>query len=141
MTPSDETQLETQLQRLHLHHIRSHYQAAADQAAEKQCSYVDYLAQLIDGETTLRDNRSIERRIWNARFPMLKTLEEFQWSWPRKINRPQIQNLFRLAFIPAHTNVVLIGNVGLGKTHLSRGGVRNCSKMTTKLNPRVLDEN
>jgi DNA replication protein DnaC len=47
------------------------------------------------------------------------TLEDFQWSWPRKINRPQIQNLFRLAFIAAHANIVLIGNVGLGKTHLS----------------------
>jgi DNA replication protein DnaC len=80
---------------------------------------VDYLAQLADGETALRENRSIERRIRDARFPVLKTLEEFQWSWPRKINRPQIQNLFRLAFIAAHTNVVLIGNVGLGKTHLS----------------------
>ncbi len=119
MTPSDQMQLETQLQRLHLNHIKSHYQAAAARAAEQQCSYVDYLAHLIDGETTLRENRSIERRIRNARFPVLKTLEEFQWSWPRKINRPQIQNLFRLAFIAAHTNVVLIGNVGLGKTHLS----------------------
>src|SRR6266576_2745263 len=38
---------------------------------------------------------------------------------PKKINRPQIQNLFRLAFIATQTNVVLIGNVGLGKTHLS----------------------
>ena len=119
MTPSDHTRLETQLQRLHLHHIKSHYQAAADKAAEQQRSYVDYLAQLVDGETALHENRSIERRIRNARFPVLKTLEEFQWSWPRKINRPQIQNLFRLAFIAAHTNVVLIGNVGLGKTHLS----------------------
>src|ERR1700683_165591 len=119
MTPSDQTQLETQLQRLHLHHIKSHYQAAATTAAEQQCSYVDYLVWLIEGETTLRDNRSIERRIRNARFPVLKTLEEFQWSWPKKINRPQIQNLFRLAFIATQTNVVLIGNVGLGKTHLS----------------------
>jgi len=119
MTPSDQTRLDTQLQRLHLHHIRSHYQAAATKAAEEQCSYVDYLAQLIEGETTLRENRSIERRIRNARFPVLKTLEEFQWSWPKKINRPQIQNLFRLAFIATQTNVVLIGNVGLGKTHLS----------------------
>jgi DNA replication protein DnaC len=119
MTPSDQTRLDTQLQRLHLHHIRSHYQAAATKAAEEQCSYVDYLAQLIEGETTLRENRSIERRIRNARFPVLKTLEEFQWSWPNKINRPQIQNLFRLAFIATQTNVVLIGNVGLGKTHLS----------------------
>jgi DNA replication protein DnaC len=119
MTPSDQTRLETQLQRLHLHHIKSHYQAAADKAAEQQRSYVDYLAQLVDGETALHENRSIERRIRNARFPVLKTLEEFQWSWPKKINRPQIQNLFRLAFIAANTNVVLIGNVGLGKTHLS----------------------
>jgi DNA replication protein DnaC len=119
MTPSDQTRLETQLQQLHLHHFKSHYQTAADKAAEQQRSYVDYLAQLVDGETALRDNRSIERRVRNARFPVLKTLEDFQWSWPKKINRPQIQNLFRLAFIATHTNVVLIGNVGLGKTHLS----------------------
>jgi DNA replication protein DnaC len=119
MTPSDQTRLDAQLQRLHLHHIQSHYQAVATKAAEQQRSHVDYLAQLIEGEATLRENRSIERRIRNPRFPVLKTLEEFQWSWPRKINRPQIQNLFRLAFVAAHTNVVLIGNVGLGKTHLS----------------------
>jgi DNA replication protein DnaC len=119
MTPSDQTRLETQLQRLQLRHFKSHYQAAADKAAEQQRSHVDYLAQLADGETALRENRSIERRVRNARFPVLKTIEDFQWSWPRKINRPQIQNLFRLAFIASHTNVVLIGNVGLGKTHLS----------------------
>jgi DNA replication protein DnaC len=119
MTPSDQTRLEAQLQRLQLRHFKSHYQAAADKAAEQQRSHVDYLAQLIEGETALRENRSIERRVKNARFPVLKTLDDFQWSWPRKINRPQIQNLFRLAFIASHTNVVLIGNVGLGKTHLS----------------------
>ena len=117
MTSSDQTRLDAQLHRLHLHHIQSHYQAVATKAAEQHCSYVDYLAQLIEGETTLRENRSIERRIKNARFPVLKTLDEFQWSWPKKINRPQIQNLFRLAFIATQTNVVLIGNVGLGKTH------------------------
>jgi len=119
MTPSDQTRLDAQLHRLHLHHIQSHYQAVATKAAEQHHSYVDYLAQLIEGETTLRENRSIERRIKNARFPVLKTIDEFQWSWPKKINRPQIQNLFRLAFIATQTNVVLIGNVGLGKTHLS----------------------
>src|SRR5258708_12257386 len=119
MTPNDQTRLETQLQRLQLRHFKSHYQTAADKAAGQQRSHVDYLAQLADGETALRENRSIERRIRNARFPVLKTLEDFQWSWPKKINRPQIQNLFRLTFIATHTNVVLIGNVGVGKTHLS----------------------
>jgi DNA replication protein DnaC len=119
MTPNDETRLDPQLHQLHLRHIQKHYQELAAKAAEEQRSHVDYLAQLIEGEATVRENRSIERRIKNARFPVLKTLDTFQWSWPKKINRPQIQNLFRLDFIATQTNVVLIGNVGLGKTHLS----------------------
>ena len=50
---------------------------------------------------------------------MLKTIDQFDWSWPKKINRPQIQNLFRLRFIEDKANVMFIANVGLGKTHLS----------------------
>src|ERR1700694_1187304 len=119
MTPSDLTRLDAQLHDLHLHYIQSHYQALATKAAEQQRSHLDYLEQLVEGEATMRENRSIERRIKNARFPVLKTLDDFQWSWPKKINRPQIQILFRLAFIATQTNIVLIGNVGLGKTHLS----------------------
>jgi DNA replication protein DnaC len=119
MTPSDQTQLDVQLQRLHLQYIQSNYQTLARKAAEQQRSYLDYLAQLVEGEFTAREMRSIERRIKNARFPVRKNLEDFQWSWPKKINRLQIQNLFRLDFIATCTNVVIIGNVGLGKTHLS----------------------
>jgi DNA replication protein DnaC len=119
MTRSDQTQLDIQLQRLHLQYIQSNYQTLARKAAEQQLSYLDYLAQLIEGEFTTREMRSIERRIKNARFPVRKTLDDFQWSWPKKINRLQIQNLFRLDFIATCTNVVMIGNVGLGKTHLS----------------------
>ena len=119
MTQSDAIRLDAQLHALHLHYIQGHYQALAAKAAEQHRSHVDYLAQLIEGEATKRENRSIERRIKNVRFPVIKTLDEFQWSWPKKVNRPQIQNLFRLDFIATQTNVVLIGNVGLGKTHLS----------------------
>ena len=119
MPPTDLTRLDAQLQRLQLPYIQSQYQALAAKAAEQQRSHLDYLEQLVEGEATMRENRSIERRIRNARFPVLKTLDDFQWSWPKKINRPQIQNLFRLAFIATQTNVVLIGNVGIGKTHLS----------------------
>jgi DNA replication protein DnaC len=119
MTPSDQTQLDVQLQRLHLLYIQSNYQTLAHKAAEQQRSYLDYLAQLVEGEFITREMRSIERRIKNARFPVRKTLDEFQWSWPKKINRLQVQNLFRLDFIGTCTNVVMIGNVGLGKTHLS----------------------
>jgi DNA replication protein DnaC len=100
-------------------YIQSNYQTLAHKAAEQQRSYLDYLAQLVEGEFITREMRSIERRIKNARFPVRKTLDDFQWSWPKKINRLQVQNLFRLDFIGTCTNVVMIGNVGLGKTHLS----------------------
>jgi hypothetical protein len=54
-----------------------------------------------------------------ARFPCLKTLDQFDWNWPKKINRTQVQNLFRLAFFKDKTNVIFLGGVGLGKTHLA----------------------
>lgn len=116
---NDLAPLDAQLQLLHLHYIRDHYLALATKAAEHQLSPLDFLAQLIEGEAARREQRSIERRIRDARFPVLKTLDDFQWNWPKKINRPQIQNLFRMAFVATQTNIVLIGNVGLGKTHLA----------------------
>jgi len=119
MSPSDRNRLDTHLEYLRLTYCRDHYQALAAKAAEKQRSHVDYLAQLVEGEAALRENRAIKGRIKKAHFPVLKTLDDFEWSWPKKINRPQIQNLFRLAFITDKTNVVFISTVGLGKTHIS----------------------
>lgn len=119
MTPSDLNRLDTQLERLRLPHIKSHYQDLATKAAHKQLSHLAYLAELIEGEAGVRESRAIERRIRKARFPVLKTMDDFQWGWPKKINRLQIQNLFRLAFIADNINAVLISNVGLGKTHIA----------------------
>ena len=61
MTPSDQTQLDALLQRLHLQYVQSHYLTLASKAAEQQRSHVDYLAQLVEGEFTTREMRSIER--------------------------------------------------------------------------------
>jgi len=120
MIPSENSNraLQAYLAALHLHFIREHYPALANEAAVQQWPHVDYLARLVEGEAHRREQRSIERRIELARFPVPKTLEEFQWSWPKKINRLQVQNLFRLAFVDTHTNIILLGAVGLGKTHL-----------------------
>jgi DNA replication protein DnaC len=119
VTPSDLKRLDAQLDALHLSHVKSHYQAFATTAAQKQLSHLAYLAELIEGEASEREARAIVRRIRQARFPVLKTMEDFEWSWPKKINRPQIQNLFRLAFVATNTNVVFISTVGLGKTHIA----------------------
>jgi DNA replication protein DnaC len=85
--------LDAQLQRLQLHHIQSHYLALAAKAAEQQCSHLDYPEQLVEGEATMRENRSIERRIKNARFPVLKSLDDFQWSWPKKLNNYRLASV------------------------------------------------
>ena len=111
--------LSTQLTALRLPYIKAHSAELAQQAAANHWSHVEYLACLIEGEAAWREDRSIERRVKLARFPVLKTLEQFQWNWPKKINRLQIQNLFRLAFVEAMANVIFLGGVGLGKSHLS----------------------
>ena len=115
MTPSDITRLDAHLDALHLSHVKSHYQAFATTAAQKQISHLAYLAELIEGEASARETRAIARRIRQARFPVLKTMDDFEWNWPKKINRPQIQNLFRLAFIASNTNAVFISTVASAK--------------------------
>lgn len=104
---------------LKLHFIRQHYEEQANLAAHQQCSHVDYLTKLVEGEVALRQDRALDRPIKAAHFPVLKTLESFQWNWPKKLNRMKVQQLFRLQFIETHTNAIFIGGVGLGKTHLA----------------------
>jgi DNA replication protein DnaC len=79
----------------------------------KELSHLDYLAQLAEGEASLRQDRTVARRIKAARFPVIKTLDSFRWDWPKKINRLQIQDLFRLQFVEDKANVIFLGLVGL----------------------------
>lgn len=106
------------LQRLSLTFVAQHYEAMGQEAAREQLGHVEYLRRLAEGEAAVRYERSVQRHTKTAHLPVLKTLEQFNWSWPSKINRAQVQDLFRLRFIEQNANVVFIGGVGLGKTHL-----------------------
>lgn len=114
-----ESNLATHLEFLRLSFMRANYDALAREAAQETWTHVAYLTALAEGEAALRRQRSIQRRIKLARFPVIKTLEQFQWSWPTAINRASVQNLFRLKFIEDKANVIILGGVGLGKTHLA----------------------
>jgi len=103
---------------LRLPFMREHHQAYAQIAAEKQWSHLDYLTELLSAEAAAREDRRVQRCIALARFPVLKTIDQFDWNWPTKINRPLVQNLFRMDFVSQHANVVFISGTGLGKTHL-----------------------
>jgi len=112
-------QLDAYLLYLKLSFFREHHPKLAKQAAEQDWSPLDFLSRLVEGEAMQRKDRATQRRIKAARFPIIRTLEQFNWSWPKKINRPQVQNLFRLSFAREKANVIFMGGVGLGKTHLA----------------------
>jgi DNA replication protein DnaC len=112
-------QLVSYLIYLKLSYFREHHQALAKEAAEKNSTPLDFLSRLVEGEALRRKDRATQRRIQAARFPVIKTLEQFNWTWPRKINRAQVQNLFRLSFLKDQANVIFMGGAGLGKSHLA----------------------
>ncbi len=67
-------------------------------------------------------------------------MDHFNWSWPKKINRVQIENLFRLKFIEEKSNVIFIGSVGVGKTHIATAlGYQACLKTNTVLFTSAID--
>ena len=111
--------LMTYLLYLKLSYFKEHHLSLAKEAVEKNWTQLDFLSRLAEGETLRRKDRTIQRRIQAARFPIIKTLEQFNWTWPKKINRLQVQNLFRLSFLKEKGNVIFMGGVGLGKSHLA----------------------
>ena len=114
-----EAVLVRQLERLRLGYLRQHYPALLAEAAREAWSHERFLAELIAGEATRRDAGLVARRLKAAHLPGVKTLADFDWSWPKQINRAQVQPLFRLEFLAQHGNVILLGGVGVGKTHLA----------------------
>jgi DNA replication protein DnaC len=111
--------LKEQLAYLKLGYMGEHHEELAAQAARSRLTHGDYLGRLVEGEVEARDQRALERRIRAARFPVRKTLDQYRWDWPKKINEQQIRHVFGLGFVKAKTNVLFLGLVGLGKTHLA----------------------
>ncbi len=131
---------EEQLHWLKLRFMLEQYKSLADTAAKKDWSHQEYFEKLLKGETDLRWDNGINRRIRLARFPVIKTMDQFQWTWPKKINRPQVQQLCRLNFIEQKANVIFLGGVGLGKTHLATAiGYQACLKGYTVLFTTAID--
>jgi DNA replication protein DnaC len=109
----------THLRYLKLAYFREQHQTLAREAAEKNWTPLDFLGRLVEGEALRRQDHATQRRLQAAHFPVIKTLEQFDWSWPKKINRAHVQHLFRLDFLKAKANVIFLGGAGLGKSHLA----------------------
>jgi DNA replication protein DnaC len=111
--------LHADLKTLCLSTVAAHWQRLAEQAHRQRQSPPDYLADLVSLEVAQRRERRIQRRIQEAHFPMLKTVDGFDFAAQPALDREAVLELFRCAFVAEPANVVLVGGVGTGKTHLA----------------------
>jgi DNA replication protein DnaC len=128
-TKFDDTIFRKNCAYLKLTSVIENYNHVAQMAAREQWPHVHYMAELIAQEAVIRNQRAIQRKITMARFPQVKSIDDFQWEWPDNINRMVVENLFRLSFVEHNGNIIFMGGVGLGKTHLSIAlGYQACLK-------------
>jgi DNA replication protein DnaC len=121
--------LMTNLKELKLPAIAGAWLRLAAEAERKRQPHADYLADLVHHEIVQRRENRIRRRLQEARFPILKTLDAFDFTAQPSLDRDQILDLFQCRFVEAHHNVVFVGGVGTGKTHLATSlGVACCQK-------------
>jgi len=134
-----DTTLDNHLDYLKLPYLKENCRPFAAEGNSNHWTHLDYLARLIEGEAAARQNRAIVRRIKDARFPV-KTLDAFRWDWPKKINRLQIQDLFRLRFIDEKANAIFLGLCGLRKSHLATAlGYAACQQGYSVLFANTID--
>jgi DNA replication protein DnaC len=86
----------------------------------------DWLAPLLAYEEAERTRRSLERRIKDARLGRFKLLADFDWKWPKKIDKNAVDELFKLTFFEEGANAVLLGPNGVGKTMLLKNLAHHC---------------
>jgi DNA replication protein DnaC len=116
---NDHRQIQQWLTSLNLSWMKDNYEQLLKQAIQKKTGPLEYLTELLRGETEGRTERAIARRIKAARFPVQKSIDTFNWQWPQDINRQQVEQLLSLRFIEKAENAVFVGPVGVGKTHLA----------------------
>jgi DNA replication protein DnaC len=95
-----------------------HLDAALKSAQDAALPHLDFLHRLLADQAGLRRQRSIERRIKDARFRDLKPLAEFDWTFNPTISRVQIETLASCDFIRRRQNLVFVGQSGVGKSYL-----------------------
>jgi len=108
---SPEDDLKQRVSRLGFHGVIAHWDAYAGEP---------WLPLLVEREEEERKRRSLERRIRNGKIGQFKPIADFDWSWPRKIDRELVEELFTLDFLVEAANVILLGPNGVGKTTIAQ---------------------
>ena len=112
-------ELDNLLEKLKMDHLEAQVDSVCEQAAQRQVDYKTFLAQALETEWQGRYQRGIEARLRQARFPWVKTLEQFDFEFQPSLDRRQLRELAGMSFVERAHNVVLLGPPGVGKTHLA----------------------
>lgn len=95
------------------------YKSVAAVCAQERCDYPTFLLRLAERELIDRERRAAERRIRDARFPVVKTIDTFDFKAQPSINQALVRELMSGEYISKRENVLMVGNPGTGKTHLA----------------------
>jgi DNA replication protein DnaC len=126
-TQALEALVEAHARELHLPAIRARFRQLAAEATREQQTPLAYLAALLEAEVQERSERRERRRLIDARFPLIKRLEEFRFDDNPKVPQATIAALAEGSWINDREQVILIGESGTGKTHLATAlGVCAC---------------
>jgi len=105
------------------------YDKVAKQCAAEGVDHSRYLLRLAELELIDRERRMVERRIKQARFPAIKSLDSYEFKALPSLNKMLVMELARCDDINAHENIIAVGNSGTGKSHIALGlGLAACQK-------------
>ena len=113
--------LESYLKHLGLPAFVQQYRRLAAEATRTQASYEQFLFAVVEQEILKREQQRLQRLIRAARFPVLKDLTDFDFTAIPSLNQQMVLTLAQGRYIPAAETILLIGNPGLGKTHIASG--------------------
>jgi DNA replication protein DnaC len=117
------------LKQLRLPTILREYDKVASEAARKGIGHAAYLLRLVELELIDRERRVVERRIRQARFPAVKSLDTFDFAVIPSLNKMLVLELARCEYILRRDNIIALGNSGTGKTHIGLSlGLAACQK-------------
>jgi DNA replication protein DnaC len=114
------TTLAESLAALGLRHAATNLDDLVATSTKKRLGPLETIELLVEREGQYRAKKSLERRLTRSRIGRFKPIADFEWDWPKRIDRDAIEAALRLEFLDGGRNIVLVAPQGLGKTMLAR---------------------
>ncbi|EAY57052.1 MAG: Putative IstB-like ATP-binding protein [Leptospirillum sp. Group II 'C75'] len=112
-------QLESLLEKLKMDHLSARLETVCEQASKRELDYKGFLTEALNAEWNGRHGRGVEMRLSQAHFPVVKTLEQFDFGFQPSLDRKVLRELSGMGFVERSENVVFLGPPGVGKSHLA----------------------